>query len=66
MVWKVVKSAQPPVRYRPNSDRRPDIVLGRDARRRGRSTCVATLINRGLLPLPATSHLSHHSADLLC
>lgn len=26
MVWKVVKSAQPPVRYRPNSDRRPDIV----------------------------------------
>ena len=28
MVWKVVKSAQPPVRYRPNSDRRPDIVNG--------------------------------------
>ena len=27
MVWKVVKSAQPPVRYRPNSDRRPDIVV---------------------------------------
>ena len=27
MVWKVVKSAQPPVRYRPNSDRRPDIVF---------------------------------------
>ena len=26
MVWKVVKSAQPPVRYRRNSDRRPDIV----------------------------------------
>ncbi len=26
MVWKVVKSAQPPVRYRPNSDRRPDIA----------------------------------------
>ena len=31
----------------------------------GGSICVATLINRGLLPLPATSHLSHHSADLL-
>ena len=33
--------------------------------RLGGSICVATLINRGLLPLPATSHLSHHSADLL-
>ena len=31
MVWKVVKSAQPPVRYRPNSDRRPDIVKTRFA-----------------------------------
>ena len=30
MVWKVVKSAQPPVRYRPNSDRRPDIVQDDD------------------------------------
>ena len=28
MVWKVVKSAQPPVRYRRNSDRQPDIVAG--------------------------------------
>ena len=27
MVWKVVKSAQPPVRYRPNSDRRPDDIV---------------------------------------
>ena len=32
MVWKVVKSAQPPVRYRPNSDRRPDIVCMRESR----------------------------------
>ena len=40
MVWKVVKSAQPPVRYRPNSDRRPDIVSLPDSRSRGRRSSL--------------------------
>ena len=42
MVWKVVKSAQPPVRYRPNSDRRPDIVGETGNRQNNRTKAIHT------------------------
>ena len=46
MVWKVVKSAQPPVRYRRNSDRRPDIVklsIASDMSEKGRLLTTSQL-----------------------
>ena len=55
MVWKVVKSAQPPVRYRPNSDRRPDIV-GR-ARWAGRAHAALRSAQGALVLLRAALHL---------